>query len=959
MPQMDFFPQRPEVHPMIYAYRDLNPDYDGLLKVGYTEKDVDRRVAQQYPTKRPDGKLPYEILYRSSAMREDGSCFTDHDVHRMLRRRKITGVGGEWFRCTVDELEAAVLAVKTDTLNEENRTRTFVMRPEQEEAVNKTIAYFRSAKQDAPERAPKFLWNAKMRFGKTFAAYELAKRMGLKKVLVLTFKPAVEAAWEEDLMTHKDFEGWQFICRDGMRYEDADLSRPIVCFGSFQDYLGTNESGGIKAKNEWVHTTNWDIVIFDEYHFGAWRDNAKKLFEMDNEDEDYDFDMEKYKKDEADNAYNETFLPVTTSYYLFLSGTPFRAINSGEFIEDQIYNWTYSDEQRAKENWDGAADNPYAALPRMVMMTYRIPDSIRQIAMQGQFDEFDLNVFFSAKYGEKSKPETARFVYENEVQKWLDLIRGSYLPASVDDMKLGQDKRPPMPFSDTRLLSVLSHTFWFLPNVASCYAMYNLLQQKQNSFYHDYRINVCAGTKAGIGVDALEPVQTSMGDPLTTKTITLSCGKLTTGVTVKPWTGIFMLRNLKSPETYFQAAFRVQSPWTVRTGSGTDQIMKYECYVFDFALDRALKQISDYSCRLNVNESNPEKKVAEFINFLPVLAYDGSSMKQIDAQDILDIAMAGTSATLLAKRWESALLVNVDNDTLRRLMANKEAMEALMKIEGFRSLNSDIETIINKSESVKKAKKEKGKELTKEEKKELSEEEKEYKSMRKQIQEKLIKFATRVPIFMYLTDYRERSLKDVITQLEPGLFKKVTGLDVKDFNLLVELNVFNASLMNDAIFKFKRYEDSSLSYTGLDKHENEDVGGWDTVVKRKEYELLFYNQQSTMNAPEIDEADVPEADEEPEPPKAPVPTRTPPAKPDFVTAAFGVKSPIVPAKPQQPEKPKVDVSGVAVGSTVAHAKFGIGKVIELNRGYVTVRFEQGEKRFIFPDAFESGFLKAQ
>ena len=958
MPQMDFFPQRPAVHPMIYAYRDLNPDYDGLLKVGYTEKDVDRRVAQQYPTKRPDGKLPYEILYRSSAMREDGSCFTDHDVHRMLRRRKITGVGGEWFHCTVDELEAAVLAVKTDTLNEENRTRTFAMRPEQEEAVNKTVAYFRSAKQDAPDRAPKFLWNAKMRFGKTFAAYELAKRMGLKKVLVLTFKPAVEAAWEEDLMTHKDFEGWQFICRGGMRYEAADLSRPIVCFGSFQDYLGTNESGGIKAKNEWVHTTNWDIVIFDEYHFGAWRDNAKKLFEMDNEDEDYDFDMEKYKKDEADNAYNETFLPITTSYYLFLSGTPFRAINSGEFIEDQIYNWTYSDEQRAKENWDGAADNPYAALPRMVMMTYRIPDSIRQIAMQGQFDEFDLNVFFSAKYGEKSKPETARFVYENEVQKWLDLIRGSFLPASVDDMKLGQDKRPPMPFSDTRLLNVLSHTLWFLPNVASCYAMYNLLQQKQNSFYHDYHINVCAGTKAGIGVDALEPVQKSMGDPLTTKTITLSCGKLTTGVTVKPWTGILMLRNLKSPETYFQAAFRVQSPWTVRTGSGTDQIMKYECYVFDFALDRALKQISDYSCRLNVNESNPEKKVAEFINFLPVLAYDGSSMKQIDAQDILDIAMAGTSATLLAKRWESALLINVDNDTLRRLMANEEAMNALRKIEGFRSLNSDIETIINKSETVKKAKKEKC-ELTPQEKKELSQEEKEFKSMRKQIQEKLIKFATRVPIFMYLTDYRERSLKDVITQLEPGIFKKVTGLDVKDFNLLVELNVFNASLMNDAIFKFKRYEDSSLSYTGLDKHENEDVGGWDTVVKRKEYELLFYNQQSTMNAPEIDEADVPEVDEEPEPQKAPAPARTLPTKPDFVTAAFGVKSPVVPAKPQQPEKPKVDVSGVAVGSAVAHAKFGIGKVIELNREYVTVRFEQGEKRFLFPNAFESGFLKVQ
>ena len=959
MPQPDFFPQRPAVHPMIYAYRELNPDYAGLLKVGYTEKDVDRRVAQQYPTKRPDGKVPYEIVYRTSAMREDGSCFTDHDVHRMLRRKKIAAVGGEWFRCSVQDLEAAVLAVKTDTANEENRTRTFAMRPEQAEAVNKTVAYFRAAKQDAPDRAPKFLWNAKMRFGKTFASYELAKRMELKKILVLTFKPAVEAAWEEDLMTHKDFEGWQFICRDGMRYEDADLSRPIVCFGSFQDYLGTNESGGIKAKNEWVHTTNWDIVIFDEYHFGAWRDNAKKLFETDDEDEDYDFDLEKYKKDEADNAYNETFLPITTSYYLFLSGTPFRAINSGEFIEDQIYNWTYSDEQRAKENWDGSTDNPYAALPRMVMMTYRIPDSIRQIAMQGQFDEFDLNVFFSAKYGEKSKPETARFVYENEVQKWLDLIRGSYLPASVDDMKLGQDKRPPMPFSDTRLLNVLSHTFWFLPNVASCYAMDNLLRQKQNSFYHDYRINVCAGGKAGIGADALAPVLRSMDDPLETKTITLSCGKLTTGVTVRPWTGIFMLRNLKSPETYFQAAFRVQSPWTVRTGGGADQIMKYECYVFDFALDRALKQISDYSCRLNVNEADPERKVAEFINFLPVLAYDGSTMKQIDAQDILDIAMAGTSATLLAKRWESALLVNVDNDTLRRLMANKEAMETLMKIEGFRSLNADIETIINKSESVKKAKKEKGKDLTKEEKKEISAEEKEYKSMRKQIQEKLIKFATRVPIFMYLTDHRERSLKDVITQLEPGLFKKVTGLDVKDFDLLVELNVFNASLMNDAIFKFKRYEDASLSYTGLDKHENEDVGGWDTVVKRKEYELLFYNQQSTMDAPEIDEADVPEADEEPEPAVPPAPVRPQSAGPELVTAAYGVKPPVVTAKPVPPEKPTVDVSGVFVDAAVSHAKFGTGKVIELGGGYVTVSFDRGEKRFMFPDAFEAGFLHVQ
>lgn len=973
MASKEFFPQRPESHPMIYAYSDSNPQYRGLLKVGYTEKDVEKRVVQQYPTKRPDGLVPYKIVLAESAMRNDGICFTDHDVHHLLRKKRVSGVGGEWFRCSAEEVKAAIVAIKTGATNIENRTQTFALRPEQKEAVDKTIEYYASAKIDFPDRAPKFLWNAKMRFGKTFAAYQLARRMGLKKVLVLTFKPAVEAAWDEDLMIHVDFEGWQFICRGGMKYEDADLSRPIVCFGSFQDYLGTNDSGGIKAKNEWVHTTNWDLVIFDEYHFGAWRDNAKSLFEQPDEDEDYDFDLEKYKKEEADNAYNETFLPITTSHYLFLSGTPFRAINSGEFIEEQIYNWTYSDEQRAKENWGDASDNPYAALPRMVMLTYRIPDSIRQIAIQGQFDEFDLNVFFSAK----GKGKEAKFVYENEVQKWLDLIRGSYLPASVDDMKLGQDKRPPMPFSDTRLLNVLSHTFWFLPNVASCNAMFNLLAQKQNTFYHEYKINLCAGASAGIGVDALGPVQKSMGDPLSTKTITLSCGKLTTGVTVRPWTGIFMLRNLKSPETYFQAAFRVQSPWEITTGAGTKEIIKYECYLFDFALDRALKQISDYSCRLNVNESNPEKKVAEFINFLPVLAYDGSSMKQINAQDVLDIALAGTSATLLAKRWESALLVNVDNETLARLMANKEAMAALMRIEGFRSLNADIETIINKSEAVKKAKKDSDGELTPKEKKELTEEEKEYKSMRKQIQEKLIKFATRIPIFMYLTDYRERSLKDVITQLEPGLFKKVTGLDVKDFELLVSLNVFNGSLMNDAIFKFKRNEDSSLSYTGIDKHAGEDIGGWDTVIKRSEYEALFYNQQSTMEAPveysvgEPDESiyaisDV-EVEEEEEPiiakvtkpviyPKRGRKAQVKPTMLDFVTVSYGIKSPITPEPVKKEGKPTVDTSNIAVGVTVQHKAFGSGKVIELGGGLITVAFEQGQKRFEFPSAFENGFL---
>ncbi|MEI6746819.1 MAG: DEAD/DEAH box helicase family protein, partial [Methylococcaceae bacterium] len=769
------------------------------------------------------------------AMRNDGGSFTDYEVHKFLRKKGIENPEGEWFKCAVKDVQAAVLAIKSGENNDDNRTLNFGMRPEQQDAVDKAISYFESFKAENPNQTPHFLWNAKMRFGKTFASYQLAKKMGWLKILVLTFKPAVQSAWAEDLQSHLDFEGWQFVSKNGLNPDAIDKTKPIVCFGSFQDYLGKNSVGGIKVKNEWVHSTNWDCVIFDEYHYGAWRESAKELFEAEGKKE-----LE-FGEGEGIDYFAEENMPITTNHYLYLSGTPFRAIASGEFIEEQIFNWTYSDEQRAKANWVGEK-NPYASLPRMVMMTYQLPDAIRDIAMKGEFNEFDLNIFFVAE-GEK---ENARFKFENEVQKWLDLIRGSLSETTIDNLKMGAQK-PPFPFSHAPLLNVLNHTFWFLPSVASCQAMANLLAQRQNTFYHDYTVVVAAGISAGIGVEALPPILKAMTDnPLKSKTITLSCGKLTTGVSVKPWTGIFILRNSSSPETYFQAAFRVQTPWVIKNPDSVspnkEVILKEECYVFDFAPDRALKQIADYSCRLNVNESNPEAKVAEFINFLPVLAYDGSSMKQVDAAGILDMAMSGTTATLLARRWESALLVNVDNSTLARLMNSKEAMNALMNIEGFRNLNQDIETIINKSEAVKKAKKDANdKELTPKQKKELTEQEKEYKSMRKQIQEKLIKFATRIPVFMYLTDYRERSLKDVITQLEPGLFKKVTGLVVRDFELLVSLGVFNSALMNDAVYKFKRYEDASLEYIGINKHENENVGLFSTVLSSDDYKAMFVN----------------------------------------------------------------------------------------------------------------------
>ena len=831
---------KPEARPRIYAYSIDDAAHQGQLKVGQTTRDVKQRVAEQLKTAAIHN---YTIELDEPAERDDGTVFSDHEVRAVLAKKGFENVLQEWVRCTVQDVRSALVELRTGQRLTGTHHETFPMRREQAEAVNKTFDYYHSIWAEKPNDAPRFLWNAKMRFGKTFTTYQLARKLGARRVLVLTFKPAVEDAWQSDLESHVDFDGWQYLSRaSGGDPTQIDNQKPVVYFGSFQDLLGRDAAGNIKAKNEWLHTVNWDLVVFDEYHFGAWRETAKELFEGEEESVakkesalEYAADLGNVNEDLSVLSEQETeFLPITTRAYLYLSGTPFRALATGEFIEEQIFNWTYTDEQRAKEVF--AVDhpsqrNPYGALPQMRLLTYQMPDELLAIASGGEFDEFDLNEFFTAT----GLGTNAQFNHKTDVQKWLDIIRGSYAPQSVEHLKTGT--RPPFPYSDVRLLPYLQHSFWFLPNVAACHAMGNLLKEKHNVFWHDYKVVVSAGTSAGIGLDALPPVRKAIGSGFDTKTITLSCGKLTTGVTVAQWSSILMLRNLKSPETYFQAAFRVQSPWSIKNPNGDnpneEEVLKPVCFVFDFAPTRALRQLSEYGIGLSPNEPNPENAVKDLVSFLPVLAYDGANMTQIDAGGILDIAMAGTSATLLARKWESALLVNVDNDTLRRIMDNPEAMAAVERIEGWRSLGDNIiETIINKSEKVKELKnKAKEGELSSREKKELSDEEKEYKSKRKLVQEKLIKFATRIPAFMYLTDFRENTLQDVITKLEPDLFLTVTGLTVKDFHLLVRLRVFNTEQMNQAVFAFRRYEDASLRYTGLDSHPGlTHYGLFDTVV---------------------------------------------------------------------------------------------------------------------------------
>ncbi|MBL3677513.1 MAG: restriction endonuclease [Alphaproteobacteria bacterium] len=834
---------RPQVRPRIYAYAIADAAHEGLLKVGQTTRDVRRRVAEQLKTA---GIANYRIEVDESAEREDGSVISDHDLRAALRRKGFDNPFGEWVRCGVKDVRAALIALHKGEVITGTRDQTFPLRAEQREAADKTFAYFQSIWAENKNAVPRFLWNAKMRFGKTFTAYQLAKKLGARRVLVVTFKPAVEDAWQTDLESHTDFEGWRYLSRAcGGDPTQIPRDKPLVYFGSFQDLIGRDAQGHIKARNTWLHTMNWDLVVFDEYHFGAWRDTAKELFEGEEETvakkesrREYAEGLEKINEDLSISS--SEFLPITTRAYLYLSGTPFRALATGEFIEEQIFNWTYTDEQREKsafaEQCPGER-NPYGALPQMRLLTYQMPDELVSIASAGEFDEFDLNAFFEAS-GEGKR---THFKHKDHVQKWLDILRGQYAPKSHEYLKTGT--RAPFPYSDTRLLPYLQHAFWFLPNVAACRAMANLLGERHNTFWHDYTVIVAAGVQAGIGLDALPPVRRAIGSGFESKTITLSCGKLTTGVTVKQWSSILMLRNLRSPETYFQAAFRVQSPWSIRNPHGDnpneEEVIKPVCFVFDFAPTRALRQLSDYGMGLAPGEANPETALRELVNFLPVLAYDGANMTQVDAGGILDIAMAGTTGTLLARKWESAQLVNVDNDTLRRILENEEAMQAMGRIEGWRTLGDNVlETIINKSENIKKMKnKSKEEPLSKKEKKELSAEEKEFKTKRKMVQEKLIKFATRIPAFMYLTDFRENTLQDVITKIEPDLFRAVTGLTVQDFHLLVRLRVFNTEQMNQAVFAFRRYEDASLRYTGIESHEGlAHYGLYDTVVAKEAVE---------------------------------------------------------------------------------------------------------------------------
>lgn len=780
----------------IYGVRYLL-DGTSVLKIGETARGAAIRVAEQFPHTYNRTKQ-YKIEFEVSAWSEvEYRMINDTEIHEQLLRDEYIQMGNETFIIDTEDALSYIHSIRNNIGLDLHRNQDFKPRPEQLEAVERTMRFF-IAESSAN---PKFLWNAKMRFGKTFTSYQLMKRMGLQKTLILTYKPAVRGSWQNDLRTHIDFAHYEFVDHTGgkdLAEKCISENRGLVYFASFQDVLGKEEDE-IKEKNKWIWGLEWDLLIIDEYHFGAWRDLPSMMVESDENYED------------IDAGYIEN---LSIKYRLYLSGTPFRALSEGEFIEDQIFNWSYADEQNAKACWEGEErSNPYLSLPKMNIYMYGLPDIIKEAVLSvTQHERMSLNKLFETNGSKDSSVFKHEAVVSSFVQFLCGELRWETTNGSVDDTLY--------PFKSLLLKDAVRHSIWYLPSVGACYAMKKLLSAFSSHSFGDKTVLVVAGTEAGIGSDALSPVRKAQLNPFNSSTIILTCGKLLTGVTIPPISSILMLNDTQSPESYFQAAFRVQSPWNFEY-SGDEQYsyLKKECFVFDFLPDRATKLITDYSVKLSGGAKNIIEAVQETTENMTFGTFEDGEFVSLDPQGLVDIATGGIEAGQLARRWESSKLFHLDHNVLNGIVNDSLALDLLSKIIGSRNFVSDVKRMSHLETKRSKKTSQSTVGLT-------SNEEKELNRKKKEVIEKLKKFVNRVPLFMYLTDFREHSLKDVILDLEPELFQVVTGLSKEDFSYLLGLGIFNEKLMNDAIYKFKRFEDASLNYINISDRQIENSGKW-------------------------------------------------------------------------------------------------------------------------------------
>lgn len=662
-----------QIAPKIYAYRTpSNFDKQGWFKIGYTEHDVDYRIRKQTHT----AGIKAEKLWGYAARYNNGKYFKDHDFHSYLTLKGIPRQPKtEWFDFEDDVpkskkmFAAFTLQEDFNELEGEFHHHEYLLRTEQQDAVETTVSYFQ--KNESGE----FLWNAKPRFGKTLSTYDLIKKMEFENVLILTNRPAVGNSWVDDyekfIKYDKDYN-YQFVSdspsienRDVMSrklYSEKivdDFSLKQIAFVSLQDLKGSSYFGGDYDKLKWVRDLKWDLIVIDEAHEAV--DTSKTEFALDK---------------------------IESKYILHLSGTPFKQITGDKFESDQIFNWTYMDEQEAKTEWDETltdSHNPYSELPTLNMYTYQMSNMIVDKIKKGaDLDEdtnvdyaFDLNEFFSTD-------DKGKLIYQNDVIKWLDTLS--------QNLKY--------PFSTPELRAELKHTLWLLNRVDSAKALAQLL--KEHPVFGEYEIVSVAGdghleTYEGeeIEVDeenvdgrnrALERVKTAIANH--DKTITLTVGQLTTGVTVPEWSGVLMLSNVKSPALYMQTGFRAQNPhkWSDVDGNGnTVTYQKQNAYIFDFAPERTLDIIDEFANNLNSTtadgggtQKDREENINRLLNFFPVIGEDfDGEMVELDATQVLTLPKRIKSREVVRRGFMSNLLFT----NISAIFRSKKALDIINKFE--------------------------------------------------------------------------------------------------------------------------------------------------------------------------------------------------------------------------------------------------------------------------------------
>lgn len=622
------------IYPQIYAYTlPTVTDKQGWVKIGYTEKSsVHTRIKEQVRTV----DLSYDLLWSEIAKLHNDEYFTDHQLHSYLRRHKnIENKKGEhrrteWFfyNGTPQKSLQDFYDFVSANYSQENNSSEYELRQEQLDAVNKTLAYFK----DNPDG--EFLWNAKPRFGKTLTAYDLACKLNAKKVLIVTNRPAIANSWFDDF---EKFIAWQtdfaFVSTSDSLKERRVLNREqfldqmtkpngkknMIAFISLQDLKGSIHFGGQFDKLDWVKQLTWDLLVIDEAHEGV--DTLKTDVAFDN---------------------------INRDFTLHLSGTPFKALSGGQFSQDEIYNWTYADEQSAKLNWaDDEDSNPYATLPTLNLFSYQmsrmISDKVNQGADIGGDNidfAFDLNEFFATD-------DKGNFIHKKEVEKWLNT--------------LSQNEK--YPFSTKELRDEIKHSFWLLNRVDGAKALAKLL--KNHPVFENYKIILAVGDGRGDDNDmisgrALDRVKQAIQE--NEKTITLSVGQLTTGITIPEWTAVLMLSNLKSPALYMQTAFRAQNAWQYEKDGQFYQ--KKNAYVFDFAPERTLTIYDEFANNLSLKTSNGngttderENNIKELLNFFPVIAEDSEGkMVGLDVNQVLTIPKVFKATEVVKRGFMSNLL---------------------------------------------------------------------------------------------------------------------------------------------------------------------------------------------------------------------------------------------------------------------------------------------------------------